>query len=256
MKIGIAGLGTVGYTINRYFTASRYIPEKYDPPLGWLGDLNRADVIFVCVPTPSQAGAGFDLSYIHSVLSRLDKGKVAVIKSTVLPFTCQNLSDDYSHLRILSNPEFLTESKAESDFNNPVVQLVGYTKDSDIDVAREVLDMLPKGSVLHEVCKAEVCEAIKISRNVLSAAKIVALNDLYTKLEFFGIDYDDVKKGLYALETLNSHHLEVVHKGGRGAGGKCLRKDLNAYTEWKPSVLGDMIFYENERLLKNYPKED
>ena len=254
--IAIAGLGVVGSALNRYVVEHYSASIKYDPPKGLNGDLNKADIIFVCVPTPTVTGSGYNLSNIYNILDQLDAGKIVVIKSTVLPLTCKNLSDEYPNLIILSNPEFLSESTADFDFRNPSLQLVGYTKEQDKEIAQQILDKLPMGHALHEVCRAEVAEAVKMCRNVLSAAKIVVLNDLYDRLKFWDISYDEVKKGLYALEiSVPSFHLEVIHNGGRGAGGKCLRKDLEAYWGNADTSLMDIIYRMNERLLTMYPKD-
>ncbi len=96
----------------------------------------KADVIFVCVPTPFKWRAkkgkktGFDLSIVKSVLSEIPDGKVVVIKSTMLIGSTESLQKKFHKLKLLFNPEFLSEKTCNEDFRNPDRQFVGYTKQS------------------------------------------------------------------------------------------------------------------------------
>jgi UDP-glucose 6-dehydrogenase len=93
MKIGICGLGWVGGTIRDYFLKTEqnfsktghtlFLYDKYKA-IGTVEGLNRADVIFVAVPTP-YAENGYDDSAVSCCLDFIQDGKTIVIKSTVMP---------------------------------------------------------------------------------------------------------------------------------------------------------------------------
>lgn len=227
-------------------TMARYFPDAilYDPPKGLNGDLNQADTIFLCLPTPYKTG-GYDLNAIEEVMGLLKPGKTVVVRSTVLPGTTDALQARYEGI-VLYNPEFLTEATAYENFTNPYLQVVG----GPSDAASQVLELLPQGKESF-VTNRYSAEAIKICRNVLSASKVVVLNELYDNLKG---NWGDIEQGLTALAKIPSYHLSVHHKGGRGAGGKCLRKELNAVADAFDSEIVQTIRDKNEWLLKTFPK--
>ncbi|MCH7766101.1 MAG: methyltransferase domain-containing protein, partial [Acidobacteria bacterium] len=101
-----------------------------------------ADLIFICVPTPYQAGTGFDASALEDAFGRIDGSKVIVIKSTVLPGTTESFQVRYPQHRFLFNPEFLRQDYARAEFLKPDRQIVGYCAESR-HLAESVLSLLP-----------------------------------------------------------------------------------------------------------------
>jgi UDP-glucose 6-dehydrogenase len=94
----------------------------------------------------------------------------------------------------------------------------------------------------------------------LYATKVVAINDIFDILTRAGIDYDAVKEGLRKSKMISPTHLDVFHKGGRGAGGKCLPKELGAFVIFAKNVgISNSLFVRvkeiNDRLLERYPKK-
>src|SRR5258708_36506062 len=93
-KIAVVGVGMVGGALKRYLEEEKgYVRNgdlflfDVDPKKGFSDDPNRADVIFITVPSPSCADGRADTSYVQNALDRIESGKVAVIKSTVPPGT-------------------------------------------------------------------------------------------------------------------------------------------------------------------------
>lgn len=136
MKIGIVGVGMVGGALEEYLKKNKDIKLfVYDKgqKRGSLEEVNKGDVIFICVPTPyREEEGGFDLSYVEETCQNLKGSKVVVIKSTVLPGTTDYLQQKYLQHKFLFNPEFLVESKALETMENPDRQIMGYTKESNI----------------------------------------------------------------------------------------------------------------------------
>ncbi|MCX6790655.1 MAG: hypothetical protein NTV62_00475 [Candidatus Gribaldobacteria bacterium] len=133
LKIGIMGVGMVGGATKKYFEKVGRTPLVFDKGTGEgsLEQVNQADVIFICVPTPYLvAESGFDLSYVREACSKIEESKVVVIKSTVVPGTTEKLQTEFPQHKFLFNPEFLTELTADQDMSYPDRQIVGYTKES------------------------------------------------------------------------------------------------------------------------------
>ncbi len=153
-KTGIIGVGMVGGALRRYFEKiSEIKPFLYDKGknLGSMQEVNQADIIFICVPTPFNKETNyFDLSYIKDAFSKIEGNKIVVNKSTALPGTTEYLQRKYPQHKILNNPEFLTELTADQDMSYPARQLVGYTEKS-YNVAKDVLQVLPLAP-LRESC--------------------------------------------------------------------------------------------------------
>ena len=96
IKVGIIGVGMVGGALRKYFEKKGKELNKdlflYDPFKGFdsTEDINKAEVIFICVPTPYlKDGKGFDLSFVEDAFSKIEGEKIIVIKSTALPGTTQ-----------------------------------------------------------------------------------------------------------------------------------------------------------------------
>lgn len=235
--IGIMGLGMVGGAMHASFLRKGRRPGVdlfgYDPAKGSgdLDALNRAEIVFICVPTPFREeggpeGYGFDLSFVREAVSSLDGGKIVVLKSTVLPGTTELLQEEFPEHRLLFNPEFLTESSAEQDMNYPDRQLVGYTERS-YTVAGDVLQLLPMAP-FERIMRAREAEMVKYFGNTWFSTKVVFANQMYDLCQALGIDYETVKESASADKRIGRSHLDVMHKGYRGYGGKCLPKDTRA----------------------------
>jgi len=247
--IGVMALGMVGGATYQYFQKHRgLVPGEtligYDPAKEGHDDLaalQKADVVFVAVPTPYQTGEdgkiGFDLSYVRKAIGSLENPKTVVIKSTVLPGATDALQAEFPQHKILFNPEFLTEVTADQDMNYPDRQLIGYTEKS-YNVAADVLHLLPMAP-FERIMPAKEAEMVKYFGNTWFAAKVTFANQIYDLCQAVGVDYDVVKEAAAADKRIGRSHLEVFHKGYRGYGGKCLPKDTRALIE-----LGDKLGVE------------
>jgi UDPglucose 6-dehydrogenase len=235
--IGIMGVGMVGGAMKNYFESAGNEVVAYDPFKNFsdASVLEKADYIFVCVPTPYLVdGGGFDLSFVKNAMDLIPDNKVAVIKSTVLPGTTEQLQKEYPKLKILFNPEFLTESTADQDMRYPDRQIVGYTKESFTSAA-DLMMMLP-AAPFERIMPATEAEMVKYYGNTWFAVKVVFANQMYDVCDKLGLDYDVVRDAAAADKRIGRSHLDVFHKGSRGYGGKCLPKDTRALIQ-----LGDRL---------------
>jgi len=228
--IAIMGTGMVGGALHRYFLTKQIEPGLYDPPKG-LDDvsvLEKADVIFIAVPTPYYLdGSGFDDSYLHTAVQTIPvKGKTIVLKSTILPGTTDAFQEQYPEHRFLFNPEFLTETRADQDMQFPERQIVGYTEASRQD-AELIMDMLPNAP-FQKIVPAKEAEFIKYFGNAFYALKVAYANQMFDLANKMGLDYELVAECAKPEPMIGETHLDIFHKGYRGYGGKCLPKDTRA----------------------------
>jgi UDPglucose 6-dehydrogenase len=229
-KVGVVGVGMVGGALKSYLEKKEGLQLfLYDKGknLGSMDDINQAELIFICVPTPYlKDGKGFDLSYVEETLSNIKGEKIVVIKSTVLPGTTEILQKKYPNHKLLMNPEFLTEVTADQDMSYPDRQIVGYTEQSQ-SVAGDLMMLLPLAP-FERVLPATEAEMVKYFGNTWFAVKVSFANQMYDVCQKLGIDYDRMVESAAADKRIGRTHLNVFHKGYRGYGGKCLPKDTKA----------------------------
>jgi len=256
LRIGIVGVGMVGGTLKRYFEKQGTKPFIYDKGknLGSIEEVNQAEIIFICVPTPYNKEKGFDLSFVEDAISKIQGKKIIVIKSTVLPGTTEFLQKKYRHHRFLFNPEFLTETTAWKDFSRPIFQIIGFTSKSK-NLAKKILKILPKGKT-QAILPSTVAEVFKYARNCFFASKVIFANQIYDLCKKLKINYKDIKKLMSSDPWIGKNHLEIFHKGYRGFGGKCLPKDLKAFISFYKKInlkpeLFEVVDKINSNLLKS-----
>lgn len=235
-KIGIVGVGMVGGALKNYFEKQEAWLFIYDKgkDLGSMNEINQADIIFICVPTPfDKEKQSFDLTYVEEVCGNIEGEKIIVIKSTVVPGTTQKLQEKYSQHKFLFNPEFLTEITAEQDMNYPDRQIIGYT-DKSFTVAGELMQLLPLAP-FEKIVPAFIAEFCKYGGNTWFSVKVSKNNEFYDLFKIFGGSYEDFKSLINCMaadKRIGRSHLEVIHKGYRGYGdmrvSKCLPKDTKA----------------------------
>lgn len=254
-KIGIIGAGgMVGRAVGRVFQDA----ILYDPPkgLGSVEEINEADVVFICVPTPYTKN-GCDTSLVEDSLKLLkpkiesdpspevmedlhiEVPKIVVIKSTVIPGTTNRLQANYPQHKILFNPEFLTEETADQDMKYPERQIIGYTKES-YSVSRTILKLLPLAQEEY-IVPSHVAEFAKYACNTWFATKVAKNNELYDIFTAYcgtDKDFEKVIDCVSGDKRIGRSHLKVWHKGSRGFGGKCLVKDLNSFINFANEELG------------------
>jgi len=198
--------------------------------------LQRADVVMLCIGTPSQANGNIDLSHLHracgdiaALLRPRSKPLVIAIRSTVFPGSCEALLDAFfaSHeaVSIVSNPEFLREGTAVKDFMEPSLLVVG---GSTRRAARSVADLYADLPGEVSVVSLRTAEMIKYACNAFHAVKIGFANEIGSLASNLGVDPEQVMATLCLDKKLNISTTYL--KPGFAFGGSCLPKDLRALT--------------------------
>ncbi len=261
LKIGIIGLGMVGGALKKYLNKAGYGAFFYDKGKneGSVEEVNKSDVIFICVPTPFNKEKGFDLSYVEDVCNNILGNKIIVIKSTILPGTTEKFQQKYPQHKFLFNPEFLTELTADQDMEYPDRQIIGYTKES-YDVAGHVLQILPLAP-FEKIMPATEAEMVKYFGNTWFSTKVIFANQIYDLCKKLNVNYDEVMEAASADKRIGKTHLEVFHKGYRGYGGRCLPKDIEALIQFADEKGIDLKLHKvveevNNKLMRDQGIDD
>jgi nucleotide sugar dehydrogenase len=241
-SIGFIGQGYVGKSYADNFESREFSVVRYSLEEEYLGNrdaLDHCKIIFIAVPTPTGPD-GFDDSIVRSAVRQVGIGKTVVIKSTLLPGTTERIQNDFPDLTILYSPEFLSEKTAAYDVANPFSNIVGLPSETPIhrDAAENLLTILPTAK--QEItCSSREAELIKYAHNTLGYTKVVFMNLLFEVAQKLDIDWAVVKQALLVDPMIAPYHLDPVHKGGRGAGGRCHIKDFEAFLRLYQEVVAD-----------------
>jgi nucleotide sugar dehydrogenase len=239
-KIGFIGQGWIGknYADNfheRGYEVIRYSQE--DPYIQNKEKIKDCDFVFIAVPTPTTPD-GFDDSILQEVLANVGEGKVAIIKSTIIPGTTEKMQKIYPKIIVLHSPEFLTEKTAKYDASNPDRNIVGYADKKGEEAAHQVIDLLPPAPY-RAVVPAKVAELVKYAGNCWFFFKVIFINMLYDLSQNLGVNYEMVKRAMGFDPRIGFTHLDPVHQSGRGAGGHCFIKDFAAFSRLYQEIVGD-----------------
>jgi len=197
--------------------------------------IRGADAFFIAVGTPSRRGDGHaDLSYVHAaaedIAGLMDGYTVVVTKSTVPVGTGDEVEEIIKKRRpdaqfaVVSNPEFLREGAAISDFKRPDRVVVG-TND---ERARERMRDLYRPLFLNETpiifTERRTSELIKYAANAFLAMKITFINEVADLCEEVGANVQEVARGIGLDNRIGRKFLHA----GPGYGGSCFPKDTLA----------------------------
>ena len=196
-----------------------------------------ADIIFIAVGTPSKhLEEEADLTSVYSVAEEIAENIknycIVVTKSTVPVGTTREVYKIISKkidkilFDVVSNPEFLREGSAISDFMRPDRVVIG----CDSSKAEKIMRKLYRPLYLLETpivaTTIESAEVIKYASNSFLATKIAFINQVADLCEEVGGDVQDVAKAMGLDKRIGSKFLHV----GPGFGGSCFPKDVKAFT--------------------------
>ena len=206
-----------------------------------LSSINNCDFIFVTVGTPQKKNGEIDLSFIKTVvmsvgklISKNKKKPIILIKSTVIPGTMKNVvlpilernskkkaGKDFG---LISNPEFLQESRAIQDTIKPHVVVLGGYKTKFMRKTEKFFSRFnPNVPII--ITNHQTAEMIKYANNSFLATKISFINQIANICQ--GIpdtNIDDVANAMGLDPRIGNLFLNA----GPGYGGSCLPKDIKA----------------------------
>lgn len=194
-----------------------------------------ADAVFIAVGTPSRRGDGHaDLSYVYQatrdIAAAVTKPTVVVTKSTVPVGTGDEVERILREVApkvewaVVSNPEFLREGAAISDFKRPDRIVIGTEDERARDVMREIYRPLFLNEAPILFTGRRTAELTKYAANAFLATKITFINEIADLCEAVGADVQDVSRGIGLDNRIGSKFLHA----GPGYGGSCFPKDTLA----------------------------
>lgn len=229
-KTGVMGCGVVGgNTIRMLRELGNYEVVGYDKykESASLEELNKCDLIFLCLPTPIKRTWEIDLSYIYAGLDELLPDKTVVIRSTIVPTTCDMLQEKYKHLRIVFMPEFLTEETPWEDTLKTSRVIIGARNIQDASELVQIIQAcFPYVKIIY-MGTAEA-EAYKYCCNCLLASQVAVANELSLMLEPLGVSYGDIEPYFKYDKRIGTHTKVNSDYQKKGFGGKCFPKDMMA----------------------------
>ncbi|NLE12018.1 MAG: UDP-glucose/GDP-mannose dehydrogenase family protein [Actinobacteria bacterium] len=187
------------------------------------------EFVFVCVDTPPTASGDADLSRIWQAVDNVprDEGRhVLVVKSTVPVGTgalvqAELAQRGYEHISYSSNPEFLREGSAISDFMHADRVVVGADDRAVAERVARLYEGVDSPVLITDVASAEM---IKYASNAFLATKISFINEIANVCEATGADVTVVAQGMGMDKRIGPHFLQA----GIGYGGSCFPKDVSA----------------------------
>jgi GDP-mannose 6-dehydrogenase len=223
--------------VNRMVSEGRLTATSNGIPLA-----ATADVSLICVGTPCASDGRVVLDYVYKVATEIGEGlrgaasyHVVALRSTVPPGTLRStvlpLLEEYSRRRagkdfgLVSNPEFMREATAISDFSGPPYTVIGALDARSGDQV-EVLYQ----DIGAPVCRVapEEAELLKLANNAFHALKIGFANEIGRLSDRLGLDSHAVMRLVCADTKLNISPAYL--RPGFAFGGSCLPKDLRALT--------------------------
>lgn len=204
------------------------------------GSIKTADVIFVCVGTPTKtygvgAGRAADLKYIESaarMIAEVAEGpKIIVEKSTIPVKTAEAMltilrsNSKSGSFQVLSNPEFLAEGTAIQDLEHPDRVLIGGEQTPEGLAAIEQIASIyarwiPREKIL--TTNLWSSELSKLVANAFLAQRISSINAISALCEATGADVDEVARAIGKDSRIGPKFL----KASVGYGGSCFQKDI------------------------------
>jgi UDPglucose 6-dehydrogenase len=197
--------------------------------------VRQAEVVFIAVGTPSRRGDGHaDLSYVYQaareIAAAIEGFTVIVTKSTVPVGTGDEVERIIREARpeanfaVVSNPEFLREGAAISDFKRPDRILIGLEDRRAEPVMREIYRPLYLNQAPILITNRRTSELTKYAANAFLATKITFINEIADLCEEVGADVQDVARGIGYDKRIGAKFLHA----GPGYGGSCFPKDTQA----------------------------
>ncbi|HEY1352627.1 MAG TPA: nucleotide sugar dehydrogenase [Ktedonobacteraceae bacterium] len=207
--------------------------------------LSETEFIFIAVNTPTSSNqGGADMSYVEraarSIAQDLDHYAIIINKSTVpvgsgdvvTRIVHKHLARPEVRFSVVSNPEFLAEGSAVSDFQNPDRVVLG---SSDPEAANKVATLyLPLRAPI-VITDLYTAEMIKYASNAFLATRISFINEIAQICERLGADVKEVAAGMGHDRRIGKHFLNA----GLGYGGSCFEANETVFTLNSPNIAAE-----------------
>jgi len=203
--------------------------------------LQNSEIVFIAVGTPMGDDGSADLQYVLSVAKSIgqfmQKRLIIVNKSTVPIGTADkvkaviqeelDLRGSTIEFDVVSNPEFLKEGSAISDFMNPDRVVVGSDSDYATEKMKQLYNPFFRDQDRFMAMDIRSAEMTKYAANAMLATKISFMNEIANICERVGADANQVRIGIGSDQRIGYSFIYP----GVGYGGSCFPKDVKALTK-------------------------
>ena len=271
MKIGIIGKGFVGSAVQFGFSPNVgcdaevkiYDKDESKSTHSLNEVVNESNFVFISVPTPASQDGKINLEILDNCLKEISSESennetIFLLRSTIIPGSSRKFQEKYSDLKLVFNPEFLTERSANYDFINQTRIILGGSKANTEKVAN--LFKWRFGSSIPIIqTNFESAELIKYMTNTFLATKVSFLNEMKLLSDKIDGDWENIIDGFVRDGRIGHSHLNVPgHDGKFGFGGSCFPKDIQAIIHFGESLNVDMSVLKGawKTNLKVRPEKD
>src|SRR5215203_4482902 len=197
--------------------------------------VGEAEAVFIAVGTPARRGDGVaDMSYVRlaarEIAAAMDGYTVVITKSTVPVGEGDEVERIIRETRpegdfsVVSNPEFLREGAAISDFKRPDRIVIGAEDERAVAVMNEIYRPLFLNQAPIVITARRTAELTKYAANAFLATKITFINEIADLCERVGANVQEVARGIGLDRRIGAKFLHA----GPGYGGSCFPKDTLA----------------------------
>ncbi len=231
--------------------------------------LDKTDICFIAVGTPMGEDGSADLQYVLAVAEGIGENMshhmYIIDKSTVPVGTAEKVRAKVQEtldkrgsdltFDVISNPEFLKEGAAVSDFMKPDRVVIGADNDGAFDMMRELYAPFTHSHERFVGMDIKSAEMTKYAANAMLATKISFMNEIANICERVGADVNQVRHGIGSDSRIGYSFIYP----GCGYGGSCFPKDVQALAKtskdygYEPKLLDavEAVNYAQKRVVSN-----
>ena len=195
--------------------------------------VKKTEIVILALPTPQAEDGSADLQHVLSVAKKVGKAmngyKVIVNKSTVPVGTADKVREILEgatkfEFDVVSNPEFLKEGAAVSDFMKPDRVVIGTGSQRALALMQDLYAPFVRTGNPLIIMDERSSELTKYAANSFLATKVSFMNEMANLCEKVGADIDMVRRGMGSDPRIGQQFLFA----GIGYGGSCFPKDVSA----------------------------
>lgn len=249
-NIGIIGKGFVGSAVANGFSSNTgfdaniriYDKDKSRSSHSLAEVVNNSEFVFISVPTPTDFNSGkIDISIVEKCFEDIAKVQensepIFLLRSTIVPGTTDEIKNLHPNMRIVFNPEFLTQRSANLDFINQSRFIFGGAS-SDTKPVIELYKQRFGQTIRIIDTDYKSAELIKYMCNTFFATKVGFLNEIYQIAKKLDLDWELILEGFVSDGRIGHSHIQVPGPDGKfGFGGACFPKDVNALINYADTI--------------------
>lgn len=232
MKVAVIGsTGWVGRSMMQLFPDA----YEYTSTKGTKEEVNKADIAFICVPTPNPSHGVLNTSIVEKCV-RWCECDLIVVRSTINPGDCDKWIKKYDK-NIVFQPEYLGETPNHPLLDTqkvPFLIIGGHPTHR-----RQLIDLYTtvyNANITIRQMRNYEAEVVKLTENRAIAFKVAQCQELYDVCEKANLDYYTIRDAVYGDDPRFNLWFTFIYSDKRGFNSKCIPKDIYAWCAWAESL--------------------